>query len=53
MNDSVALAKEFWLFIRQNKKWWLLPIAVILLVIACLLSVAQTSVLAPFLYTVF
>jgi drug/metabolite transporter superfamily protein YnfA len=50
---TLALAKEFWLFMRQNKKWWLLPIVAILLVLACLLSFAQTSALAPFIYTVF
>ncbi len=47
------LLKEFWLFLRVRKKWWLLPIIITLVVLGSLLVFAQNSVLAPFIYTIF
>ena len=47
-----SLALEFWCFLKYNKKWWLLPILVTLLLL-CLLVWAGGSGLAPFIYTVF
>jgi hypothetical protein len=41
------------LFLRENKKLWLLPIAVSLVLLGTLLVFAQSSALAPFIYTVF
>jgi hypothetical protein len=48
-----ALLHEFWLFFRQNKKYWLLPMVLILVVIGALLIFAQSSALAPFIYSIF
>jgi hypothetical protein len=48
-----SLARELWAFMRVRKKWWLLPILVVMLVVGGLLVVAQTSALAPFIYTIF
>jgi len=48
-----GLARELWLFLRVRKKWWLLPIIVMLSLMAGLLVLAQGSALAPFIYTVF
>ena len=48
-----SLAREFWLFLRGNRKLWLLPIVVVLLLMAALLIFAQTSALAPFIYPIF
>lgn len=48
-----ALLREFWLFFRQNKKYWLLPMILILVVIGGLLVFAQSSALAPFIYSLF
>jgi hypothetical protein len=45
-----ALVKEFFLFLRQEKKWWLLPLAVILFALGALMVVSSGSVLSPFLY---
>jgi hypothetical protein len=50
---KLSLAGEIWLFLRQNKKLWLLPIIVVLLVMSLLLVFAQSSALAPFIYTIF
>ena len=48
-----SLAKEFLLFIRHEKKWWLAPLVVVLLIVGALVMFAQTSTLAPFLYPLF
>jgi drug/metabolite transporter superfamily protein YnfA len=49
----LALAGEMWLFLRQNKKYWLLPILLVLFVVGGLLVFAQSSALAPFIYSIF
>lgn len=48
-----ALIKEFALFLRENKKLWLLPIVLTLLLLGAILIYAETSALAPFIYTIF
>jgi hypothetical protein len=45
--------KEFWLFLRQRKKFWLLPIVIALVLVGALLIFAQGSAIAPFIYTLF
>ena len=45
--------KELWAFLRIRKKLWLAPIIIVLLVLGGLLIVAQGSVVAPFIYTLF
>ena len=50
---SVSLSKELWAFMRQRKKFWLLPIIVIMVLVGGLLVFAQGSALAPFIYTIF
>jgi len=49
----MGLLQEFVLFLRENKKLWLLPIVIALVLLGALLVFAQTSALAPFIYTVF
>ena len=43
---------DLWGFLRENKKWWLLPILVVLLLFGLLIFLAGTG-LAPFIYTLF
>ncbi len=43
---------ELWSFLRENKKWWLLPIVVMLLLFGVLVLLSGTG-LAPFIYTLF
>jgi hypothetical protein len=50
---QTSVMAEMWLFLRERKKWWLLPIVVIMVAISALLVLAQGSVLAPFIYTIF
>ena len=45
--------KEFWEFLRVRKKYWLLPIIVILALFGGLIVLTQGSAIAPFIYTIF
>ena len=45
--------KEFWEFIRERKKYWLLPILIVLALFGILIVLSQGSVVAPFIYTIF
>lgn len=45
--------KEFYLFIRVRKKYWLLPVIIMLLLIGTLVVLTSGSALAPFIYTLF
>jgi hypothetical protein len=49
----MSLAGELWGFMRERKKWWLLPVIIVMLVVGTLLIFAQGSALAPFIYTIF
>jgi hypothetical protein len=49
----VSLIAEIWAFMRVRKKWWLLPIILVMLAVGSLLVLAQGSALAPFIYTIF
>ncbi len=53
MNSRVTLFREFWFYLRENKKFWLLPLVTVLLLLGVLLIVAESSALAPFIYTLF
>lgn len=44
---------EMWAFMRARKKFWLLPIVIVLLLLGGLLVLAQGSAVAPFIYTLF
>ena len=50
--QRVSLVVEFWCFLKHNKKWWLLPILLVLLLLGLIVLLAGTSV-APFIYTIF
>ena len=49
----MSLVSELWAFMSERKKWWLLPVMVVMLVVGTLLIFAQGSALAPFIYTIF
>jgi len=48
-----SLIKEFFLFIKQEKKWWLVPLISVLLLVGALIVFAGSSPLAPFIYPLF
>ncbi len=45
--------KDLWSFMKERKKWWLLPMVIVLLLIGVLLVFGSGSALAPFIYTLF
>lgn len=45
--------RELWAFLRERKKVWLAPIIIVMVVLGGLLILAQGSVVAPFIYTLF
>ena len=45
--------KEFWEFLKIRKKYWLLPIIMVLLLFGSLIILTQGSAVAPFIYTIF
>jgi len=45
--------RQLWAFLRERKKWWLLPFIAVLLLVGGLLLLAQGSVLAPLIYPIF
>ena len=45
--------REFWVFLRVRKKFWLLPVLLVMLLFGALLLLAQGSAVAPFIYTLF
>ena len=48
-----SFVREFWVFLRIRKKFWLLPIMLVMMVFGGLLILAQGSAVAPFIYTIF
>jgi competence protein ComGC len=44
---------EMWAFMKARKKFWLLPILIVLLLLGTLLVLTQGSAIAPFIYTLF
>lgn len=48
-----GLIAEFWEFLVHNKKWWLIPIVLVLLLIGVLILLSGSSAVAPFIYPLF
>jgi len=49
----IDFIREFWLFLRVRRKYWLLPIVIMLAVFGGLVILAKGSAVAPFIYTLF
>jgi hypothetical protein len=49
----MGLLKEFWAFIKVRKKFWLLPIIIILVLLGALIMFTESSAVAPFIYALF
>jgi len=47
-----SMPAEFWDFLKHNKKWWMLPILIILLILSLLVFLGGTAI-APFIYPLF
>lgn len=48
-----SLIAEFWEFLKLRKRYWLLPIIIMLVLISALIVFVETSAIAPFIYTLF
>ena len=51
--SKISILREFWLFLRERKKWVLAPIIFILLLLAILIVFTEGTALAPFIYAIF
>ena len=51
--SKTSTIKELWHFLKVRKRFWLAPILGILLLLSVLMIFAQTSAVAPFIYTIF
>ena len=49
----MGLLKEFWEFMKVKKKFWLLPIIIILVLLGALIVFTESSAVAPFIYALF
>ena len=49
----ISILKGIWLLLKERKKFWLLPIIIVLFIFGSLLVLSQGSVVAPFIYTIF
>ena len=49
----MSFISEFWLFLRVRKKFWLLPVVIMVLLFGGLIVLAEGSAVAPFIYTIF
>ena len=51
--SKLAVIRELWIFLKQRKRWWLLPIVIMLLLLGALILFTESSAVAPFIYTLF
>jgi uncharacterized membrane protein YedE/YeeE len=51
--NRFAIIREFFDYLRQQKKWWIAPILIFLVLLGGLIIFASSSVLAPFIYSLF
>lgn len=49
----MSFLKELWTFLRVRKKFWLLPILIMMVIFGGLVVLTQGSAIAPFIYTIF
>jgi hypothetical protein len=49
----MSFIKEFWRFLKKRKKFWLLPIFIVLALFGGIIVLAKGSAIAPFIYTLF
>lgn len=53
LEATVDFLKDIWAFLRERKKYWLLPLIISLVMVGALIILSQASVIAPFIYTLF
>jgi hypothetical protein len=53
MSKNKSFLKQLWDFLRVRKKYWLLPIVIMLVLVGALIILAQSSSVSPFIYALF
>jgi hypothetical protein len=48
-----SVLREFWEFLKERKRYWLMPVAILLVALGLILVTAKGSPLAPFIYSLF
>ena len=48
-----SFLREYWGFLRARKKYWLLPVVIVMMLFGGLIVLTQGSAVAPFIYTLF
>ena len=51
--SKLSIMAEFWDFLKVRKKWWLMPIVIMLVLLGALIVFSQGSALSPFIYALF
>jgi uncharacterized membrane protein YjdF len=51
--SKYGILKEFWAFLKERRRYWLMPVVVLLVAMGILLVTAKSSPLAPFIYSLF
>ena len=51
--SKMRVVREFWEFLRQERKYWLVPIVVVLGLLGLVLVFSEGNVVAPFIYAIF
>ena len=49
----MSFVKEFWEFLKVRKKYWLIPILLVLAIFGALIILSEVSAIAPFIYAIF
>jgi uncharacterized protein DUF5989 len=49
----MSILTDLWQFLKERKKWWLLPIILVLLLLGILIVMTSGTAIAPFIYTLF
>jgi len=50
---TLGVLRDLFKFLMKSKKWWLTPIVIVLLLVGLLIFLAESSAVAPFIYTLF
>ena len=53
MREIMSFVREFWAFLRARKKFWLVPIQVVIAILGGLVVFSEGTAVAPFIYTIF
>jgi hypothetical protein len=51
MSEKTSVISEFWVFLREEKKWWLIPLVTVMLLLGVVIVAAEGSAIAPFIYS--